>query len=132
MRFGVARRGVAVAGGVVVLLGLVALLPLVADTRTSRMEVVLVARDMAFFAAGDATRNPTIVVPAGAQVRVVLRNDDPGVIHDFAVKSLDVAIKPLRAAGEGVTTFRAPDRPGRHEYICNPHAVMMRGTLIVE
>ena len=121
-----------IVGWVFALVSLVSLLPLVADTLPARHEVRLVAREMAFFVDGRATPNPTIVVPAGSKVRVVLRNDDPGMTHDFAVKTLDVAIRPLKTAAEGEVEFRTPNRPGRYEYVCNPHARMMYGMLIVQ
>jgi heme/copper-type cytochrome/quinol oxidase subunit 2 len=113
-------------------LGLLAWWPLAAVNRPARQNIVLVAREMAFYLEGQSTPNPTLVVPAGADVRIELRNQDPGVTHDFAIRSLKVAIKPLKGEGTGFVRFKAPERPGRYDYLCNPHALMMSGTLEVK
>ena len=34
-------------------------------------------------------------------------------------------------APEGVT-FEVPGRPGTYDYVCEPHAMMMRGRIIVQ
>jgi plastocyanin len=95
-------------------------------------EVVLEARDMAFFAPGDPTPNPTLELARGERVRLVLRNADPGMTHDFVAPGLAVATPLLRDAGESTAVvFRAPAEPGEHGYSCTPHAAMMRGHILV-
>ena len=126
------RRRFALVVGAAGVLGLLALWPLLADTTPARLEVQLVARDMAFHLDGHASSNPTIHVPVGADVRVTLQNQDAGMTHDFAVPELGVAIRLLKRGDAGFVTFRAPDRPGTYQYVCNPHAQMMAGTLRVE
>ena len=96
-------------------------------------EIDLVAREMSFYLDGNtASSNPVIEVAAGETVRLVLRNDDKGFVHDLAVPRLELATKSLRWKEEASVTFSAPTTPGTYEYICQPHATMMRGTLRVK
>ena len=63
---------------------LAALLPAWSSPPTH--EIILVARGMTFYLDGEpGTPNPTLEVKAGERVRVVLRNQDRGMTHDFAV-----------------------------------------------
>lgn len=112
-------------------LAIAGLLPLVADAIDAPREIVLVARDMTFYLEGQAQPNPTIRVTAGEEVRVVLRNEEAGLIHDFAVERWRVAVAPLSENETGTVVFRAPARPGRYPYVCTPHSEMMRGILEV-
>ena len=66
-----------------VAVGLMALMPVVANPRTGPREIVLVARDMAFYLEGSDAPNPTIVVKPCEEVRVIVRNQDPGITHAF-------------------------------------------------
>jgi plastocyanin len=101
-------------------------------TKAPVREVTLVAKDMAFYLDGDGkTANPAIEVKAGETVRVVLRNRDRGLTHDFAVPASDAATDTLNWDEEDAITFDAPDKPGSYEYVCRPHLLMMRGQLIV-
>lgn len=106
-------------------------LSLLADTRGAPQEIVLVARGMAFRLDGDARPNPPLVLRAGARVRLVLRNDDAGFVHNFAVPAWELTTPFLRAGEEHAVEFRVPDRPGRYDYRCTPHGQMMRGTIEV-
>jgi hypothetical protein len=125
-----ATRALLAAAGFVVL-GVGALMPLVADPRPEPREIVLVARGMAFYLRGSDAPNPTIVLAPGEEVRVTLRNEDPGIDHDFAVASLGAALQPLGGGTSRSLRLRAPATPGRHEYVCRPHAQMMKGLLVV-
>jgi plastocyanin len=101
-------------------------------TKAPAREITLVAKDMAFYLDGDgSTANPAIEVKAGETVRVVLRNRDRGMTHDFAVPASDAATDTLDWNEEDAVTFNAPDKPGSYEYLCRPHLLMMKGTLIV-
>ncbi len=103
-----------------------------AGARQEVREIHLVARGMSFYLEADpSTANPSIVVNQGERVRVVLRNETPGMAHDLAVASMAAVIAPLAAGETGVLDLQAPDRPGRHEYHCRPHSVMMKGVLEV-
>lgn len=117
------------------MIGLMSLgwLPLAAGPGASAptRDIVLVARNMAFYLEGDPTPNPTLRVQAGERVRLVLRNADPGVTHNFAVADWGIATRDLRGEESGHLEFLVPDAPGPREYQCTPHAAMMRGTIDV-
>jgi plastocyanin len=109
---------------------LAALLPAV--TRTPTREVTLVAKGMAFYLESDLeTPNPTIEVKAGERVRVVLRNQDRGLTHDFAVPVIGAGTKEIPWNQSDEVVFDVPDTPGTYEYVCQPHRLMMRGTIRV-
>lgn len=109
---------------------LAALLPAWSDLPTR--EVTLVAKGMAFYLDGDpSTPNPTLEVKAGERVRIVLRNEDRGMTHDFAVPVVAAAMNPIDWDESGEVTFDVPDTPDTYEYVCRPHAPMMRGTIRV-
>ena len=95
-------------------------------------EVTLVVRGMAFYLEHDPTTpNPTIEVQAGEHVRIVLRNEDRGFTHAFAVPSLNTALDPINWNESDDVVIDVPRTAGTYEYICRPHALMMRGTLRV-
>ena len=96
-------------------------------------EIHIVAKDMAFYVNGDPTPNPTLRVKAGEQIRLVLRNEDPGMTHDFAVAAWEVATKTLTAKGaQDSVKFRVPKQRGTIPYQCTPHSQMMKGTITIE
>jgi plastocyanin len=103
-----------------------------AGAREDVREIHLVARGMSFYLEADpSTANPAIVVNRGERVRVVLRNETPGIAHDLAIATMAAATAPLAAGETGVLDLQAPDAPGRHEYHCRPHAAMMKGAFEV-
>jgi plastocyanin len=109
-----------------------ALLPVMTVMTTSRpREITLVAKDMTFYLEGDATPNPVIEVKAGETLHVVLRNQERGIVHGFAVPAVKVATDFLRWNEEAGITFEAPATPGTYAYVCQPHLLMMKGTLRV-
>jgi plastocyanin len=121
--------------GIIAIAAMVAtLLPMRASSTAGEPRVVnLVVRDMAFYVDGNPEPNPTIVVKSGEQIKLRLRNDEPGMRHDFTVKAGEVATRLLEDRGEEDTiSFRVPDARGSTTYICTPHAKMMSGTLRVE
>jgi len=119
--------------GVVLLFAMVTLPSLVADPVTPAREIVLVARNMAFYLDGNPTPNPTLRLKAGEQVNIILRSEDMGITHDFAVKSWDVETALLSGKGVVSVSFRVPDRrDGPQEYTCSAHAVMMKGSIEVQ
>lgn len=113
---------------VIVLLAVGSLALLRPRAETPRV-ITLEARGMTFYVNGIADRNPVLRLRPGEQVRVVLQNREPGMTHDFAVPSLKVAIPALKNDERGEVMFRAPAWRGRHEYLCRPHALMMKGTV---
>ena len=117
---------------VILTLGLFALLPLVAKTQTAPRDLVLVVRDMTFYLEGDTQPNPTIRVKQGQEIHLVLRNEETGMTHNFAVPGWKVAVPPLRGDGSITMSFRVPTKPGTYQYLCNPHSQMMTGQIEVE
>jgi plastocyanin len=95
-------------------------------------EIRIVARDMAFYLDGQADPNPTLHLRAGETVRLVLRNDDDGMTHDFAIPGWKAATRRIEGGEEAVVTFRASDQPSAQTYKCRPHSKMMQGTILVE
>lgn len=95
-------------------------------------EIRIVARDMTFYLEGQAGPNPTLRLRAGETVRLVLRNEDEGMTHDFAIPGWKAATRRVEAGEEAVVTFRASDQPSSQAYKCRPHARMMQGTILVE
>jgi plastocyanin len=95
-------------------------------------EIRLVARDMTFYLEGQAEPNPTLRIRAGETVRLVLRNEDEGMTHDFAIPDWGAATRRLDGGEEAAITFRVPDRPAPQTYTCRPHSKIMRGTILVE
>ena len=127
--FGRTVSGKTVAG-VALLMIVAALLPVM--TSAPVPDITLVTRDMTFYLEGDmSTPNPTIEVKAGERVRIVMRNEERGFIHDFAVPALHSAIDGLQWKEQGEVTFEVPDVPGSYEYVCRPHMLMMKGHITV-
>ena len=124
----VSAKRVAIVVAILIVGGLVA-----AVSRTPARTITLVAKGMAFYLEGDLTTpNPTIVVKAGERVRIVLRNEDRGFVHDFAMPAVDAAVDQVNWNEAAAETIEMPDRPGAYEYICRPHRLMMNGTILVQ
>ena len=101
-------------------------------SKTPSREITLVVRDMAFYLDSDAhTPNPTLDIRAGERVRIVVRNQDRGMTHDFAVPILNEAIDQIGWNESDAVVFSAPERPGTYRYECQPHRLMMHGTIRV-
>jgi plastocyanin len=95
-------------------------------------EIRLVARDMTFYVDGEKTPNPTLEARPGERIRLVLRNADAGMSHDFAVRDWSVGTRLLDGKGQDQIEFTVPDASGSYTYSCTPHAAMMRGTIDVK
>ena len=101
-------------------------------SRSEPREIRLVARDMAFYLEDDPrTPNPTITVAPGEAVRIVLRNADQGLQHDFAMPVSKASTKALRFGDQDTVVITAPTAAGTYEYVCQPHRPMMRGEIQV-
>lgn len=101
------------------------------DAAPEAREVRLVARDMAFYLPGGDLPNPTLRLAAGERVRIVLENDDPGMMHDLVAQGLGVATPLIERGGTAGVELRVPGTPGTHEYLCSLHPVLMRGLVEV-
>jgi len=104
----------------------------VALTRPAPREITLVVRGMAFYLDGNELPNPTIIVKAGERVRVVLRNEERGIQHDFAVPAMRAVLQPIGWNQSAEVVFAVPETPGVYDYWCRPHMTMMRGKIIVQ
>ena len=124
-----AVTGVLLAGVVVVCLSI--LLPLTASTRPPVRDITLVARDMAFYLEGGTVPNPTIRLDAGAEVRFILWNVDPGIAHNLAIEGWEIETAYLDADASAILRIRVPVQPGTQAYVCVPHREMMRGVIEV-
>ncbi len=91
-------------------------------------EITLIARGMTFVLADDLdTPNPVIELRAGEQVRLVLKNEAPGLLHDIEIPAWEVRTKSIRAGQSTEVMFTVPSALGRTEYRCRPHAELMHG-----
>ena len=95
-------------------------------------DIHIVARDMTFYVDGRPEANPALRVRRGEHVRVVLRNEDAGMKHDFVIPDWDVESRTLSGKGDTSVTFTVPATAASGIYFCTPHASMMRGTIAVE
>jgi plastocyanin len=113
---------------------LAALLPIIGASRESVevREVRLVARDMTYYLEGQDQPNPTLKLRAGERVKLVLRNEDEGMQHDFRVRTWDVGTSVIDGKGADSVTFVVPGIRGAHVYSCTPHPSSMRGVIEVE
>ena len=89
----------------------------------SRRTIIVTARDMRF-----NVTNPDIVLVSGETVRIIFRNEDPGMKHDLMIRDLGLSTPMLVAGEEAILEFRAP-ADGVFEYLCSIHPVSMRGIL---
>jgi plastocyanin len=117
-----------------VTVGFAFLLPVMAERADRRepREIVIVVRDMAFFLEGGAEANPAIRVKAGEEVVLTLRNEEPGMTHDFAIATWGAATRPVKGEGLDRIRLKVPRSTGTTEYVCRPHSATMRGLMIVE
>lgn len=108
------------------------LVPRIVSTREDVREVTIVARDMTFYVEGDDRPNPALTFKAGEQVRVKFRNEDPGMTHDFTIRSWGIGTRMLEGKGADAVMLTVPATKGSSTYQCTPHAAMMSGTVIIE
>jgi len=95
------------------------------DSKPPR-QIELVARQMAF-----NTSNPTIILKLGEPVVILVKNDDPGMLHDLVIEGLNVETSTTLKYGQSETLKFTPTQTGRFEYYCSYHFQMMRGEIIV-
>lgn len=88
--------------------------------------IVVTAKDMMY-----NQTNPDIILAPGEWIRLVFRNEEPGVKHNLVIDGLGLATPILKTGEEAVLLFRAPP-VGSFDYFCTLHPLMMRGALIVK
>lgn len=109
------------------------LVPL-SQARTSPREIVLVAKDMAFTVPYETTEveaNPTLILNRGERISILLRNEDPGMLHDFRIDALGLRIPKLAYGESGSVEFTVPNRTGVNTYSCSLHELMMTGQILI-
>jgi plastocyanin len=90
-------------------------------------EIILIAKGMAY-----NTDNPPLILKLGQPVRIIIINEDKGMLHDFVIEELDVSTSgPLEYGQTEVINF-VPTKKGKYEYFCSYHAKMMRGKVIIK
>ena len=98
------------------------------NTQGYTRDVIIVARGMSFIIEGqESAPNPLIKFQPGERVRIELRNEAPGLLHDFVIPAWGVEIEQLRAGESRDLVTTVPATPGRFEYHCRPHSEMMTG-----
>jgi plastocyanin len=107
------------------------LLPRLVDTREAVREVRVTARDMTFLVQDVAGPNPTLALTAGEQVRLTIRNEDKGMLHDFSIPEWGVGTGSVEWGTERSITFRVPAAASAPSYVCTPHSMMMSGRITV-
>ena len=87
---------------------------------------------MTFVDAGRPERpNPVIALRAGERVRLTLKNEAPGLLHDFVIPEWQVEVPQIRAGESREVIFSVPHTAGQFEYRCRPHSEMMKGLVEV-
>jgi hypothetical protein len=118
---------------VLVVLAAAVMLPGMVSSREGVREVTLVVRNMSYRLDGSDAPNPSLRFRAGERVRLILRNEDEGMTHDFNIRDWGVATKVLEGKGQDSVTFRVPDSSSSATtYTCTPHSAMMTGSVVVE
>jgi plastocyanin len=118
---------------ILLLLAAMALVALGGSSKSEVRDITVVARGVAFYVDGRPDANPVLRVEAGEQVRLLFRNEDRGMAHDFAVSGWQLSQPLPRELGETASVVvRVPDRPGRYSYVCTPHAALMHGVIEVQ
>jgi plastocyanin len=111
----------------------VGLLPMIASAPADPVrEVRIVTRDMTFYVEGSDEPNPTLTFRAGEQVRILLKNEDDGMDHDFSVPGWQTKTKLLTGRGDATLLIKVPTTKGTESYTCTPHAEIMRGIIRIE
>ena len=123
------RRVPIVFVAIVIALAAVFLPGLIASRQPAR-ELIVVARGMTYYVNGAPAPNPELQFVPGEDVRLVFRNEDKGMLHDFRIASWSVTTGLVEGGRERSIEFTVPagpDVPMTATYNCTPHAAMMAG-----
>ncbi len=88
-------------------------------------EIVIEIRDLTF------DGNPTLSFEPGERIRLIVRNNDIGVLHSIRLPGIDDTLRHIRWEEQAVIEFTAPEA-GAFEYICPQHAPKMQGRIRIE
>src|SRR4029450_663641 len=80
---------------------------------TAPRDVHMVVRNMTYYLAGGAEAKPTLRLRPGEKVRIVLRNEDAGMKHDFVVPDWAAATGLVAGKREAGVVIQARWRGGR-------------------
>ena len=95
-------------------------------------ELLVVARGLALTVGSDeSTRNPQIRLTAGARVRLTLKSEAYGLIHDFQIPAWSVKTDQVRGGESTSVMFIVPAQEGQVRYISSPHAATVHGVIEV-
>jgi plastocyanin len=108
------------------------LLPRMVSSREAARELRVTARGMTYYVDGVADQNPLLTFTPGEQVRVVFKNEDKGMAHNFSIPAWRVEMTVVQGTGEESLTFRVPTNASTAVYVCTPHAEMMSGRVAVQ
>ena len=95
------------------------------------LELTLTAKNIAF-------DQKTITVPAGAHIKLLFKNQDANVPHNFALYDSSEAKtnyfkgQIIKGVSEITYEFDAPATPGTYFFRCDPHAQIMNGDFVVQ
>jgi hypothetical protein len=95
-------------------------------------DLLLVARGLSFTMPNDVSRsNPPITLAPGERVRVTLRSEAHGLIHDFQIPAWNVKTDRVRGGESTSVLFVVPATAGRVKYVSGPHADTVHGVIEV-
>ena len=124
-------RRVRIALVAALLVAIAVLVPNLVDSREPTRELRITARDMSFHVETLEGPNPALQLSAGAEVKVIFRNEDRGMLHDFGIPEWGIHTGGVAWGNERSVTFKVPKGSSALSYICTPHSAMMSGRIIV-
>jgi len=75
--------------------------------------------------------NPTVQLRSNETVRFIITNMDQGMRHDFSIEGTEVRTRILNYGEKDAVIFHVPKTEKEMVYLCNLHALTMRGLLSV-
>ena len=101
-------------------------------SRDAPRDVRVVIRAMTYYVEGVEGANPALPLVPGGRVRVTLRNEDKGMVHDFTIPEWKVRTEFVTFGREASVAFTVPDdEPASVSYVCTPHSAMMSGRIVL-
>jgi heme/copper-type cytochrome/quinol oxidase subunit 2 len=86
-------------------------------------DVLLIARGLALTLPSDESKlNPPLTFTTGQRVRLTLRSEAYGLIHDFQIPEWSVKTDQVRGGESTSVLFVVPLKEGRVQYMSSLHA----------